>query len=278
MRWTMVNVNQGLQADAHVLQLPDGKTILVDVGRSDDGTLIAYLSKVGITEIDQIVITHPHKDHYGGMQQLLQSSLRIRKLLANMPDKPTCDAERPWGCDYADVKRMISDARARPIPVETIQADSTLYDANGTSVRVLCAHDGILPPGPTTINDRSAILRVTHGKVRALLTGDLGNRLGTYLATHLRDELKAHILKLPHHGTETLAGDDFFDEVAPMVQLVPSPRDLWLSERSQRPREYFAKRGNHVYVNGIDGTVEVTIRPTSFVVTTDRKMSNYTID
>ena len=48
--------------------------------------------------------------------------------------------------------------------------------------------------------------------------------------------LKADILKAPHHGTEVLAENEFFETVRPSVMVVPSPKALWLSERSRRVR------------------------------------------
>jgi len=47
--------------------------------------------------------------------------------------------------------------------------------------------------------------------------------------------------------------------VAPKLALIPSPKELWLSERSSRVRTYFEKSHNPYYVNGLNGTVTVTM-------------------
>ena len=54
----------GLQGDAHLIRLVDGKNLLIDVGRSDK-TPLDYLEKNEISVIHKVIITHAHKDHYG---------------------------------------------------------------------------------------------------------------------------------------------------------------------------------------------------------------------
>lgn len=46
------------------IQTPNNKKILMDAGRSDSFSPAEYLhSKWGLTEVDALVISHPHKDH-----------------------------------------------------------------------------------------------------------------------------------------------------------------------------------------------------------------------
>ena len=85
VEWTMVNVNAGdAQADAHLLKFPDGQVDFIDVG--DPGhRLPTYLKGRGITVIDRIIISHPHKDHYDGLIPLLESGVRIERGLYESP-------------------------------------------------------------------------------------------------------------------------------------------------------------------------------------------------
>jgi competence protein ComEC len=111
------------------------------------------------------------------------------------------------------------------------------------------------------------LVRLRHGSIKALFTGDLNTRLGEWLATSKFD-LKADLLKVPHHGTDGLAPNSFFDRVAPKAALVPSPQELWYSLRSKRAREYFKGNDIPTYVSGIDGTVKVTITADKFEIKT----------
>jgi hypothetical protein len=67
------------------------------------------------------------------------------------------------------------------------------------------------------------------------------------------------LLKVPHHGTESLAPDGFFAAVAPDWAFVPAPASLWCSVRSQRPRTWLEQRHVPTWVSGFSGHVQVVI-------------------
>ena len=265
VEWTMIDVNSGpRQGDAHLLRFPDGTAFLVDA--ADTGIVAPWLAGHGVRSLDKVIISHPHKDHYGGLPEVLARGIAVGELVMNVPERAPCDREKPWGCDYDDVQRLLGDVRARHIPVRAAAAGDRLYARGRVSLEVLAAYDAVHTPfGPTDINDTSLILLLTNGSIRALFTGDLNKTLGAYLARS-EPRVRADILKVPHHGTEDLAPDSFFDRVAPRLALVPSPLRLWESDRSRRAREYLARAGIPTLVDGRDGDVVVRIGPRSFAV------------
>lgn len=270
VRWIMVNVNQTeQQADAHLLTFADGKNILIDVG-ADGRQLLPRLKARGIKKIDDVIVSHPHKDHYGGLRALMASPISVGRVHFNFPVQEICDKEQPWGCDFNDVSRLFEEIQGRGIPLVSAKAGDILYEGGGSTMRVLTAYDGINnPTGRADINDTSLVLLLTYGSNRVLFTGDLNLALGTWMATH-EPQVKANLLKAPHHGTEAAAPDEFFDAVHPSAVLVPSPKGLWLSDRSKRIRDYFALRKIPAWVNGLDGEVVVDLFTTSYLVRSQR--------
>jgi competence protein ComEC len=277
-QWHMLNVSpREEQADCHLIVLPDGRKVLIDVADAGDapGSAIAALKVLNITELDLIIISHFHFDHYGRLSDLLESGVKVKRLAVNMPDEASARREIPWGCNLDHVRSTLEGARARGIEIFTPVEGETLIESkvDGASVaklEVVCLYDGLTGPvGPTDVNDTSIIVRLTHGKSRALFTGDLNHALGAWLATSSFD-LKADILKAPHHGTESCAPDVFFDRVNASTVLVPSPTNLWGSARSMRIRNYFADRKIPAYVNGIHGNVLVTFRSDGYSIETER--------
>jgi hypothetical protein len=128
-----------------------------------------------------------------------------------------------------------------------------------TIVTILAVFDGSNTPiGKTDINDTSAIMKLTYGKTSILFTGDLNARLSEYLVKSKYD-VKADILKVPHHGTEGVATNNFFDAVSPKLALVPSPYNLWLSDRSKRVRDYFSSKRIPALVSGMDKDVNILL-------------------
>ena len=85
-------------------------------------------------------------------------------------------------------------------------------------------------------------------------------------------DLKADLLKMPHHGTEGLAPNEFFAKVDPKVAMVTSPKELWFSLRSKRAREWCAERKIPAYVNGLCGTVEVEMNDSGYVIKPERPL------
>lgn len=277
-RWTMLHVNpRDHQADTHLLEFPSGRFVLIDVADPGDqtGIVVPELKRRGVREVALIVISHFHTDHYGRLVELIESGVRVERVALNVPAKAAADRERPWGCDWDDVQRVLAVLRERNVPYFTPQAgevifSETLPGGGEVKLEVLCAYDGENTPiGPTDVNDTSIVVRLQHGNTRALFTGDLNFALGRHLVASGAD-LRADVLKAPHHGTESTVPDEFFEAVGAKAVLVPSPKNLWLSPRSKRVREFYRERGVPAYVNGIHGHVTVELKSDSFRVIPQR--------
>jgi competence protein ComEC len=274
----MLNVTPAqAQADCHLLQLPDGSNLLIDAGEASDAPDVAVtlLRRLGVRRISLVVISHFHRDHYGQLIRILRAGIVVKKVILNVPDKRSADLEIPWGCDLNDVQSVLAELRSRRIPYTTPKAGDRIYERKTrdgfiVSLDVLCAYDGVHSPvGLTDVNDTSIVLRLSHGPTRALFTGDLNSKLGTYLLQSGMD-LRADLLKAPHHGAEGTVPDLFYAKVHPAAVLVPVSKALWLSARCMRTRNYFYNAGVPAYVSGLRGNVTVTISAKGFKIESER--------
>jgi len=258
----MVNVNHGpIQGDAHVIKVKNGKTILIDAGYDGPAQekLLPFLQDNSIKQFDYVFISHPHKDHYGGLRPLINSGITIKEIYFNLPEKEICDREIPWGCDYQDLQNLFQELKEKKIPVKIGQSGQSFPLGKDTKIDIIYAFDGInTPVGRTGINDLSFIMMLQHKKKKFLFTGDLNRKLGDYISK-FPAKIKADVLKVPHHGTEGLAPNIFFESVDPIIALVPAPKHLWLSKRSDRPRNWFKQQDIPVYVNGLSGNIEIVL-------------------
>ncbi len=270
----MINVSPVKnQADCHLIELPDGRVVLIDAAEAADatGTVVPFLKTQRIRRIDLVVLSHFHWDHYGKLLEIINSGIKVDRVAINLPaSREIADVEIPWGCNWEDVQSVLRFLADHQIPVITPKIGERLIEIKRgetvTALDVVCLYDGINTPiGKTDMNDTSILVRLTHGPTRVLFTGDLNQRLGAWLATSAFD-LKADILKVPHHGTEGLPPNEFFAKVDPKIAMVPSPEELWFSLRSKRTRDYFAERKIPTYVSGIHGSVTVEMTHAGYTI------------
>ena len=262
--YTMLNVcSEGQQGDAHVMKFLNGEVYVIDAGIAGPiggERLVAHFKKEKINKIDKLFISHAHIDHYGGVIDLLKSPIKIQEVYLNVPDKEVCDQEQPWGCNYQHYLYFIDAIKRKGIAVIPVRRGDIFQPSASVELKVLFTHNGIDSPiGRTDINDTSDIMKLTTGNQSILFAGDLNQVVGDFLVKEIGDQLRANILKVPHHGTEGVARNIFFDAVSPEVALIPSPASLWQSERSQRIRKYFQDKHTPVYVSGVHGDVTILL-------------------
>lgn len=263
--WSMIHVSGSrFSGDAHLLEFPDGHVVLIDTGfnRYTERDVNPYLEQRGISHLDQLIITHAHKNHYEGIKSLLARMSGIGSVYFNLPPREACDRETwPSGCDYEHVLKTRERIRQQGIPLLDLDEDQVLYhdDQRGILLQVVYVHDGeSAPVGETDINDTSAIMRLSYGAIKVLFTGDVNIRVGKYLAQSGKD-LNAAIISAPHHGVESAAPDSFLDRTGAEVMMVSNSAGHWLGDRGERMRRFAAIRGVRAYVTGIDGTVVVRL-------------------
>lgn len=270
----MINVSPGaVQADCHLIEFPDGRTALIDIADAADapGSALGYLKLNHVTKVDLVVLSHFHKDHYGRLQDLIESGISVGRVAINMPSPADdrADSEMPWGFDRKHAESVLQFLRQRQVPYFTPRIGERLLeiplaDGGTAALDVVCLYDGVnTPVGKTGTNDTSIIVRLSNGATRALFTGDLNQTLGSWLANSSFN-LAADVLKVPHHGAEGVAPNEFFARVHPKAALVPAPRALWLSDRCRRIRDYFSGQKIPVYVSGFSGNVTVIMTGKGF--------------
>ena len=142
------------QGDAILVTTPEAKTMLVDAGPS--GKIVEKLQRRGVSAIDLMVISHRHFDHYGGMDDVI-NNFEVRNILVTNAPHTT---QR-----FVSLLRLIRDKEIRVLNPGEEGRTLTLG-----SVEVI-----VFPRRPTYFgneNNNSIGLRVVHGDVSVLLTGD----------------------------------------------------------------------------------------------------------
>lgn len=170
-----------LGADCMVLRC-GGQWMLVDMGDiGNHEQVMTVLSALGIEHIDLAFNTHPHADHIGGMPLLLEA-ISVGRFVTTYPPDYTGPGVR-----QESVIRALGSAG---VPVE-MMIDGNRFSLGGAAFQVMKTDE-------KSTNATSAVLHLRFGNTTLLLAADV-DRPEQYLLSKKYD-LKADILKYPHHG------------------------------------------------------------------------------
>jgi competence protein ComEC len=214
LRLTMMDVGQG---DATLVQLPNGRRLMVDAGGVSvrgsfdigDRVLGPALRARAITRLDYLVVTHSDPDHIGGALSLMRAFT------------PPEAWEGVPVTNHEATRRLREAAAQARAGWRTLQRGDRLT-LGGVELRV---HH---PPVPDwerqkVRNDDSIVLELRFGRVSMLLTGDIGHEVEKNLIPRL-DLLPLVVLKSPHHGSGTSSSAEFIQAIAPNVVLISCGR------------------------------------------------------
>lgn len=208
------------QGDAAAVRSRNGHWIVVDGGprgrREDAGlrAVVPFLRDRGARSVSLLVLSHPDRDHVGGLPALLRDRPVARWLDAGNP------AASP---DYAETLDAAAEAGVRWLPARA--GDRMRVD--GLDVLVLSppAPAGGRPrwAGPASDrNETSVALRIrVPPSFVYLATGDAGSdRESAIVDRWPADTLRADVMKVGHHGSRGSTSRRWLRTVRPRVAVV----------------------------------------------------------
>jgi competence protein ComEC len=238
------------QAEAILIEGPDGETAVVDGGEDPDLTLrrIGQALPFHERQIEVVILTHPHQDHLGGLGDVLRR-YQVRRFV---------DAgAQPNGSPH---ERLRVAARNEP-EVDVIPARTGQVIALGGGAELEILHpsaDDVARLQPNdNVHDVMVVALLRYGRFQALLTGDAEASVEALLAE--RGLLQpVDVLKVGHHGSDTSTTDAFLAAIQPSVALISvgAGNDYGHPHRSTLDNLAEAHLGA-VYRTDLDGSVEV---------------------
>ncbi len=227
LRVTFVNVGQ---ADAILLQLGD-VDVLVDAGQTYSKGLQKALTSV-TPPLEMLAITHPHIDHYGGADEVLEQE-RVLRVITNGERRGPPRDPKGNGVTWFRLEDDVHDEGLKP---EHLSVGDVLSFRGGLKLRVLATGDpggGKFPDTPqgSDINNDSLVLMVEYAGRRFLLTGDIETGADQMLVKKYCGgkpancpALKADVMKVPHHGSSHF-DPQFFAAVSPKWAVISADYD-----------------------------------------------------
>ena len=234
----IINVQQG---DATLVIGPNGTTLLIDGGDTGRGkdTVFPYLKRLGIEKsIDYMLNTHRHADHLGGLDEVIDAGLDVRRgIWANGSDNTDTEANRDF---------LSAATRTTAKSAQAILHGQVVDLGNGAKATAVAASGNILgtttPFTVTNENDKSVVLLIQYGLFDYILSGDLGGgdddkdctkrttdqkNMESILVNALTGGVKplltstgVEAMMVPHHGSESSTNSDYMNKMSPGVAVI----------------------------------------------------------
>lgn len=222
------------QADS-ILVVNNGKTMLIDAGNNDDGDLVVNnLKKLGITKLDYIVGTHPHEDHIGGLDTVINNfdvgTIYMPKVQANTKT-------------FEDVLDSIAK---KNLSITTPKVGDT-FKVGEANCEVMAIGDK-----SDNLNTCSIVIRMEKDNISYLFMGDAEEE-----NEMTRKWPQTSILKVGHHGSTSSSSIDFLNQVNPSLSIISVGKDNKYGHPHKETIEKLEKINSKIYMTKDVGNIEL---------------------
>ena len=180
-----------------ILIIQGSKAALIDAGDNDDEQrIVSYLKKHGVSELEYVFATHPHADHIGGLDAVV-NSIPVKNMFVSNGDADTKT--------YSDFINAMANKGVHP-SVPLLNSEFELGTAKFKVLSVANANDP---------NNNSIVLEFINGKDKALFMGDAEKEIESNLNPGDVD-----LLKVGHHGSHSSSTPEFLNKVTPEYAVI----------------------------------------------------------
>lgn len=218
-----INVGQG---DCTLVVFPNGKRLLVDCGTSGgpfNATRVRNVIRSQLNpadpKIDLVVITHPDRDHYNKLADVLGApgapQIKVGKVMySGAISEYDEDEVDDWLSAFPANQRIVVSGQTYntypPKDLPGFEGNAVVLAANVTATK-------------SVTNARSIVIKITHGDFDVMLTGDAttdtDKKILALYPGAKRAFLDVEVWKAAHHGSWATAthNTDWADAVKPEV-------------------------------------------------------------
>ncbi len=241
-------INTG-NSDA-ILIIKDNKAALIDGGDNDDEKLVvSYIKDQGISELEYIFATHPHADHIGGLDAVIDN-IKVKKLYVSNGDSDTKS--------YRDFILSASN-KGLHASVPLLNSEFKLSDSTFKVLSVANSDDP---------NNNSIVLLYINGNDKVLFTGDAEAEIEKSI-----NPGDINLLKVGHHGSYSSTTRDFIDNITPEYAVILAGEDNKYGHPHAETVELLKEK--QIEIHRSDECGDIIFTSTGDGLSTDCKIGSY---
>lgn len=232
-----IDVGQG---DSQLITTPDGSAILIDAGpNSEEDKLLSYLKSQDIDELNYVIFTHPHEDHIGGADMILQKFKVNHVIISDVTYTSATFLRMLEAIEESDAKLIIA-------------AVGQKYTFGKVSFNILAP----VSDKYTSMNDWSVVLRLDYRKTSFIFTGDAEMLSESEMMQKFdASDFKCDVYKAGHHGSTTSNSEAFLALCDPTFAVISCGKGNDYGHPHSEILNFFLKMGIKIYRTDMDGTV-----------------------
>jgi beta-lactamase superfamily II metal-dependent hydrolase len=273
-----------IEGDSILLISPTGKSVLIDAGDAGKGKIVLEaLKRYKVDHLDYFIATHPHPDHLGGADEVL-NGIKVTNVIDNGVDlstpAPAVAAQSSKG------KKAPAPAPAKKSKTKTVfgffdeyrealsksgaqyekAQPGKKYDLGGGAILTVVAPNepfftkDQMKAGGNEPNANSIVLRLDYGDFSMLFMGDAEAQTEERLLSKPELDLKVKLIKVGHHGSKYATSENFVKRVQPEAAIISDGAWNRYGHPAQSVLDRLKAANAKIYRTDLQGEVTITTK------------------
>ncbi len=232
-------------------------TMLIDCGEiGKDDEVKAYLDNLGITQIDYVIGTHPHSDHMGCMDKIVEYYDIGEIILPHLDDSDVPTTKY--------FERFLTAVENKGMQITEAEVDRVIK-INTAECRIIapCSDDY------SNANNYSVGIIMTYGENSFIFTGDAEELAEKEMieSGRLQD---IDVYKVGHHGSDTSSSEEFLEVIKPDIAVISCGEGNSYGHPCDITLENLSKYTDKIYRTDLSGSIVITSDGKELTVTEEK--------